>query len=81
LRAGHWLACGPGRGHRVVQTGAQRFRVEEVMGHALTSSQGLAMQAMLKRVVGPEFTFGLMQLEAIVWPAGTKRQEFLGLLP
>lgn len=81
LLAEHWLACGPVREHRVVQTGAQSFRVEVVMDHVMTSSQGLAMQAMLKRVVGPEFTFGLMQLEAILWPAGTKRQEFVGLLP
>lgn len=79
--AEHWLACGPVREHRVVQTGLQSFRVEVVMDHDMTPSEGLAMQAMLKRVIGPEFTFGLMQLDAISWPAGTKRQEFVGLLP
>ncbi|OYT92645.1 MAG: hypothetical protein CFE43_07240 [Burkholderiales bacterium PBB3] len=81
LLAEHWLACGPVREHRVVQTGLQSFRIEVVMDHAMTPSEGLAMQAMLKRVVGSEFTFGLMQLEAISWPAGAKRQEFVGLVP
>lgn len=81
LLAEHWLACGPVREHRVVQTGLHSFRIEVVMDHAMTPSEGLAIQAMLKRVVGAEFTFGLMQLEAISWPASAKRQEFVGLLP
>ena len=81
ILAEHWLACGPVREHRLVQTDVHSFRVEVVMDHPMTPSEGLAMQAMLKRVVGTEFTFGLMQLDAISWPAGHKRQEFVGLMP
>ncbi|OYU46258.1 MAG: hypothetical protein CFE44_03080 [Burkholderiales bacterium PBB4] len=81
ILAEHWLACGPVREHRLVQTGVDSFRVEVVMDQPMTPSQGLAMQSMLKRIVGSEFTFGLMQLDAISWPAGRKRQEFVGLIP
>ena len=81
ILAEHWLACGPVREHRVVQTSPHSFRVEVAMDHPMAPNEGLAIQAMLKRVVGAEFTFGLMQLDAITWPAGAKRQEFVGLVP
>jgi hypothetical protein len=35
---------------------------------------------MLKDLVGPEYTFELAQLDAIPWPRGRKRQEFVGLM-
>ena len=36
---------------------------------------------MLQKLVGPEYTFELLQFDAIPWPPGRKRQEFVGLMP
>ncbi len=81
LLADEWLACAPFREYRLVQKTVQQFRVEFVLDHPITPTQSRRLVAMLKRLVGPEFRFELVQLAAIDWPPGRKRQEFVGLLP
>jgi hypothetical protein len=81
LLADEWLACAPFREYRLVQEAAQQFRVEFVLAHPISPTQSRRLVAMLKRLVGPEFRFELVQLKAIAWPPGRKRLEFVGLVP
>lgn len=81
ILAEHWLACAPVREHRVVRTGALSFRAELVLDHPLTTPEAEAILGMLQRLIGEEFRFELQQLDAIPWPPGPKRQEFVGLVP
>lgn len=81
ILAEHWLACAPIREHRVVQTSYNQFRVEVVLDRPLQATETAALREMLGQAVGPEFVFELLQLDTIPWPAGTKRQEFVGLAP
>ncbi len=78
ILAEHWLACAPVREHRVVQTSADSFRVEVVLDQPLDTVQRGALVVMLRQALGPEFAIDLDQLDAIPWPPGTKRQEFVG---
>ena len=57
------------------------FRAEFVLDQPITEVQSQATIAMLQKLVGPEYTFELAQLDAIPWPPGRKRQEFVGLMP
>lgn len=81
ILAEHWLACAPVREHRVLRTQATRFRAEVVLDTPLSAAQHAALCSMLQRHIGEEFTFDVVQLEAIAWPPGRKRQEFVGLAP
>jgi phenylacetate-CoA ligase len=81
ILADEWLACAPLREYRLVQKDASSFRAELVLDRPITNDESVAVRAMLARLVGPEFSFELVQLEAIPWPPGRKRQEFVGLLP
>lgn len=81
LLAPKWLACAPFREYRLVQTSAMVFRAEFVLDQPITASQSQATIAMLQKLVGPEYAFELTQLDAIPWPPGRKRQEFVGLMP
>ncbi len=78
---GHWLACAPFREYRLVQKNAMAFRAELVLDHPITPAESQATIAMLQKLVGPEYTFEVLQLDAIPWPPGRKRQEFVGLMP
>lgn len=81
ILAEHWLACANVREHRVVQTGASTFRAEVVLDHVMTEAERRALSDMLARLIGPEFTITLVQLDAIPWPPGAKRHEFVGWQP
>jgi phenylacetate-CoA ligase len=81
MLAEHWLPCAPFREYRLVQTSAQAFRAEVVLDHGITPAESKATLAMLQELIGPEYTFELAQLDAIPWPPGRKRQEFVGLMP
>jgi phenylacetate-CoA ligase len=81
LIARDWLPCAPFREYRLVQTNPLAFRAEFVLDQPITEAQSQATVAMLQRLVGPEYTFELAQLDAIPWPPGRKRQEFVGLMP
>jgi phenylacetate-CoA ligase len=76
--AEHWLGCADVREHRIVQTGAQSFRVEIVLNHKLKESERHALNGMLLRLIGSEFSFEIVQVDAVPWPQGTKRHEFVG---
>lgn len=81
ILAENWLACAPVREHRVVQTSANHFRAEVVMDHAMNDAERSALDSMLHQILGPEFSIDLVQLHAIPWPPGLKRQEFVGWVP
>ena len=81
ILAEHWLACANVREHRVVQTDASTFRAEVVLDHVMTEAERRALSDMLARLIGSEFTITLVQLDAIPWPPGAKRQEFVGWQP
>ena len=81
ILAEHWLACAPVREHRVVQIASDRFHVEVVLDRPLDSTEMRALQTMLGQALGPEFAIDIVQLDAIVWPPGRKRQEFVGFVP
>ena len=81
ILADEWLACAPFGEYRLVQCDATTFRAEFVLVQPITEGQSKATVAMLQKLVGPEYTFELAQLEAIPWPPGRKRQEFVGLMP
>ncbi len=81
ILAEHWLACAPVREHRVVQTSTCSFRAEVVLDHAMTAVERSALNVMLAKALGPEFSIDLVQLDAIPWPPGVKRQEFVGWIP
>lgn len=81
ILAEHWLACADVREHRVVQTGAGAFRAELVLDHPMTEVERQALSDMLARLIGSEFTITLVQLDAIPWPPGAKRHEFVGWQP
>ena len=51
------------------------------MDHPISTSEVDALANMLSKCIGPEFSFELIQLDAIPWPPGRKRQEFVGLMP
>jgi phenylacetate-CoA ligase len=81
ILAEDWLACAPFREYRLIQRNAMTFRAELVLDHPITPAQSQSTVAMLQKLVGPEYTFELLQLNAIPWPPGRKRQEFVGLMP
>jgi phenylacetate-CoA ligase len=81
MLAEHWLPCAPFLEYRLVQTTPITFRAEVVLGHAITPTEVQSTIAMLQALIGTEYTFELVQLNAIAWPPGRKRQEFVGLLP
>ena len=81
ILAEHWLACAPVREHRVVQTSANSFRAEVVLDHSMHATERAALKAMLRKILGPDFAIDLVQLDAIPWPPGAKRQEFVGWVP
>jgi phenylacetate-CoA ligase len=81
ILARHWLACAPFREYRLVQTSTMAFRAEFVLDQPISEAQSQATIATLQKLVGPEYTFELAQLDAIPWPPGRKRQEFVGLMP
>jgi phenylacetate-CoA ligase len=76
-----WLKCATFREYRLVQTNPFSFRAEFVMDHPISTSEVDALANMLSKCIGPEFSFELIQLDAIPWPPGRKRQEFVGLMP
>jgi len=65
VRARDWLPLAPVEQFRIVQEADLRVRVELLLAQRLTREQGEAMQAMLKRVISPELTYELVQVEAI----------------
>jgi phenylacetate-coenzyme A ligase PaaK-like adenylate-forming protein len=79
--AGDWLACAAFLEYRLVQTQPFSFRAEFVLDHPISPGEMDAVAKMLVDRIGPEFTFELVQLDAIPWPPGRKRQEFVGLMP
>lgn len=81
LLARDWLSNAPFKEYRLVQTNETNFRAEFVLDQPITESQSQDTINMLKRLVGPEYIFELVQRNAIDWPAGRKRQEFVGLMP
>ena len=81
ILAEHWLACAPVREHRVVQTSANSFRAEVVLNHPMLATERAALNTMLRHILGPDFAIDVVQLDAIPWPTGAKRQEFVGLAP
>lgn len=81
ILAEHWLACAPVREHRMVQTSAYSFRAEVVLDRTMQATERAALSTMLRHILGPEFAIDLVQLDAIPWPPGTKRQEFVGWVP
>ena len=81
ILAEHWLACAPVREHRVVQTSESNFRAEVVLDKPMDGAERQNLHAMLQRILGPEFSIDLVQVDAIPWPAGRKRQEFVGWVP
>ena len=79
--AGDWLACAAFLEYRLVQTQPFSFRAEFVLDHPISPVEMDAVAKMLVDRIGPEFTFELVQLDAIPWPPSRKRQEFVGLIP
>lgn len=79
VQAKHWIACSPVTEWRMLQQSPLDFRVEVVAPRALSDAEHTAIRAMLARQIGDEFRFDIVQLPAIVWPPGRKRQEILGL--
>jgi hypothetical protein len=65
----------------LVQTKPFAFRAEFILDQPISPLERDAVKAMLINRIGPEFTFELLQLDAIPWPPGRKRQEFVGLMP
>jgi phenylacetate-CoA ligase len=79
--ASDWLQCAAFLEYRLVQTKPFAFRAEFVLDHAISADEVDLLVKMLTKRIGPEFTFELVQLDAIPWPPGRKRQEFVGLMP
>ena len=81
ILARHWLACAPFREYRLVQKNTLAFRAELVLDHPITPAETDATLTMLRKLIGANYDFELLQLDAIPWPPGRKRQEFVGLMP
>jgi phenylacetate-CoA ligase len=79
--ASDWVECAAFREYRLVQTKPFAFRAEFILDQPISPLERDAVKAMLINRIGPEFTFELLQLDAIPWPPGRKRQEFVGLMP
>ena len=80
LLSKQWLACAPFKEYRLVQKDKESFRAEFVLDHPLTDLESDLLLKMLTQLVGKEFNFELAQMNAIPWPQGRKRQEFVGLM-
>jgi phenylacetate-CoA ligase len=78
--AEHWLACAPVREHLLVQTGETALRAELVLDRALQAAEKDALLAMLRKEIGEEFTFEVVQVPSIPMP-NFKREEFVREIP
>lgn len=80
LTASDWLGIAPVREYRLIQQTRDTVRVELVIAAPLTLEQRSAIVAMLGNRVSPGFSWELVELAAINWPPGEKRQDVVCLL-
>jgi phenylacetate-CoA ligase len=74
-----WLDIAPVREFRLIQQDLQSLRLELVVAEPLTASQHAALQALLARRIDPALRYDIVELGAIDWPPGRKRQDVVGL--
>ncbi|RYZ03188.1 MAG: hypothetical protein EOO24_13935 [Comamonadaceae bacterium] len=79
MTAMDWLGIAPVREHRLVQLDLHSLRVELVMARPLDAAQRAAIQALLAERIDPLLRYDIVELAAIDWPAGRKRQDVIGL--
>jgi phenylacetate-CoA ligase len=78
--ASSWLAVAPVRERRLVQVSRDVVQVEIVMDRPITEAEREGIAAMLKRELTPEFRYEIIQVAAIAWGQGFKRQDIICLV-
>ncbi|MGA0571614.1 phenylacetate--CoA ligase family protein [Variovorax sp. VNK109] len=74
-----WLKIAPVREHRIIQQNLSTLRVELVLEEPMSSGQYEAIRTLLRDKIDPELHYEIVQLTAIDWPAGRKKQDVVGL--
>lgn len=75
-----WLDIAPFVERRLVQTTPYELRAEVVLDRPITAEEKAAVAALLRREMGDELSYEVVQLDAIPWGPTGKRQDVVSLL-
>lgn len=75
-----WLEIVPFKERRLVQVSEGVIRVEMVLDRPLTDAERDGLVMLLRTDLSPELTYEVVQVPAIAWTPGDKRQDVVSLI-